>query len=82
VVYRLALKPTSATSIKLPTLVLPSSTYQQCLPGGSDFVSSTRTDAGAWSDDAASRPLMGLILDGVETNAVIDTSTASFPFAG
>jgi hypothetical protein len=67
--YRLAVKPTSGSSITTGQLDLPSATYQQCIPGGAEWYLSTRTNAGAWTDTTTSRPEIGLIFDGVETGS-------------
>lgn len=66
-VYRVALKPTTASTVVLRTFVLPSNAYWGCMPGGSNLILSTRTDAGAWTDDDTRRPLIGLVMNGVES---------------
>ena len=63
-VYRLAVKPSSGTSVAMRSLTLPSSDYCAAEIGGAEFYQSTRTDAGAWSDDQASKPPMALMLAG------------------
>lgn len=66
VVYRVAVKPTSATTCYVETIEVPSSGYMQCLPGGSNLILSTRTDGGAWSDDATRRPMITLEINGID----------------
>jgi hypothetical protein len=64
-VYRLAIKPTSATSITLTEVTFNSNAIMAACPGGIEMYLSTRTDGGAWTDDTARRPFIGLIIDGV-----------------
>lgn len=80
-VYRVAVKPTSATTLYVNVQRLPSNAYLPYLPGGTNFLYSTRTDAGAWTDDDTRRPLIGLTLDGVEA-AVATSTTHAVGFVG
>jgi hypothetical protein len=65
--YRLALKPTSATTLTLPAFDVNTAALMACVSGGAEWYRSSRTDAGAWTDTTTSRPLMGLIFDGFES---------------
>ena len=64
-VYRLAVKPSSASNVALRSLTLPSSDYCAAEIGGAEFYQSTRTDAGAWSDDQTGKPPIVLMLAGL-----------------
>lgn len=68
-VYRLILKPTTTSGVIMSVLQLAGAAYQACLPGGtgSTLIYTTRTDAGAWTDDSTRRPMIGLICDGVDS---------------
>jgi len=66
--YRLILKPTTTSSITYWELELPSAAYQACIPGGVEWYATSRTDAGAWTDDQTRRPQMGLIFDGIDVS--------------
>ncbi len=62
--YRLALKPTTTTSIGNPSFSVSAAGHMDCFECGQDFHLSTRTDAGAWTDTATTRPLIGLLVSG------------------
>ncbi len=82
-VYRVAVKPTTGSSITLGIHRLPSNAYLAALPGGSTMLLSTRTDAGAWSDDDTRRPLIGLNIDGIEETVVPPAAAGSaYAFVG
>ena len=68
-VYRLSLKPTSvaANRVQLHEWNLNTAAVMGGLDCGKEFHLSTRKDAGAWSDDGAIRPFLGLIVDGLES---------------
>lgn len=61
--YRLAVKPTTVTSVKLWELGVSVAANMDGLEGGQKIYLSTRTDAGAWTQTATSRPFMGIIID-------------------
>lgn len=65
-VYRLAVKPSSGTNVALRSITLPSSDYCAAEIGGAEFYQSVRTDAGAWTDDQASKPPITLLLEAFE----------------
>ena len=59
-VYRLTLLPTSGSSITLGEYTLPSAAAMNSLSLGTAFYRTSRSDAGAWTQDATSRPIIGL----------------------
>ena len=75
--YRVSFKPTSTSNISLITASVASSARLGSMPWGSECYGSTRTDAGAWSDDQTEFPLVHLIIDGIMDG---DTSSSSFVF--
>lgn len=62
-VYRLALKPTTTTSITISRFTVPSAAAMGQLSGGVQFYESTRVDAGAWTDTTTRRPYFFLQFD-------------------
>lgn len=64
--YRLAIKPTTGSSIITYDFDVNAAALMACVSGGAGFYGSTRTDAGAWTDTTTQRPVMGLILDGFD----------------
>ncbi len=64
--YRVAVKPTSGTSLTLYSLSIDSSGLLAALWGGAQWYSSTRVDAGSWSDDQTEKYFIGLAFDGVD----------------
>jgi hypothetical protein len=82
--YRLAVKP-GASSTSVYGLQCPSSSYMTAMPwGSSSNVLSTRTDAGAWTDDAGSDEQLfcGLIIDGIDDGTGSGGGGGSFAFVG
>ena len=75
--YRASIKPTSASNISITTASVASSARLGSMPWGSECYNSTRTDAGAWTDDQTEVPLICLLIDGVSDG---DTSSSSFVF--
>lgn len=65
-VYRLALLPTTVTNVNLFAGDVNTAALMAAVAGGEELYLSTRTDAGAWTDTDTTRPLMGLILDGID----------------
>jgi len=63
--YRIVLKPTSGSNVILNILQLAGAAYRACLPLGTDWQYTNRTNAGAWSDDTTRLPSFGLLIDGV-----------------
>lgn len=68
-VYRAAVKPSNANGTRLALLTAPSNAALAGMEGGIECYLSTRTDAGAWTDNTAVRPSIGLILSGVDVSA-------------
>lgn len=60
--YRLSFKPTSATSIQMQTMDVPSIDHMALLNGGAAFTYSTRVDGGTWTDSATRRPCASLLV--------------------
>jgi len=67
--YRLSVLPTSATNLIIYSFTLNSAALMAAVNGGVELYSSVRTDAGAWTDDTAIRPIMGLVIDGIDVAA-------------
>lgn len=61
--YRLALKPTSATAVRLRYLVTGTAAHLDTMEGGDGFHWSQRTDAGAWTQTTTRRPYFGARLE-------------------
>jgi hypothetical protein len=64
-VYRMALKPTTASTITTYDIDVNAGALMACMEGGSSWYSSTRTDAGAWTDTQTSRPTIGILIDAI-----------------
>lgn len=64
--YRISIRPNDNTTA-IGMFVLTTNSAQDCaaLNGGATFGYSTRTNAGAWTDDATSRPWAALILGSI-----------------
>lgn len=68
--YRIAVKPTTASTVLILTLEFASAALMDSVEGGSDFYKSSRVDAGAWDgDDTARRPAFWLLISGVDVSA-------------
>ena len=67
-VYRLALKPTTTTTVSLYSFDVPSAAHMAGAPPGAEWYSTSRTDGGGWSDVSTTRNHMGLILDGTDSS--------------
>lgn len=63
---RLALRPTTATSIVLYEHTVNALADMAALPGGANLHLTTRTDAGVWTETTTRRPWMGFIFDGAD----------------
>lgn len=79
--YRLSVKPTSGSNISIYDFDVTANSRLGAVPGGIEWYSSTRTDAGSWSDTTTNRPYMGLLFDGVDVSAG-GGSGGSFAFLG
>lgn len=65
--YRMAIKPTSATSLTTYSFDFNSAALLDQMAGGQDFHYSSRVDAGGWTQLATRRLFLGLIIDGVDS---------------
>lgn len=67
-VYRLAVKPTSGSTVVLYGASVGSGlgAHWDQTPGGAAFHYSERTDSGSWTDTPEKRPFMGLLLSGFD----------------
>lgn len=63
--YRVVLKP-GGSNISLYDMDFNSSAIRAANPGGSTWMSTSRTNAGAWTDTNTSLPFMGLVFDGFD----------------
>lgn len=62
--YRVAFaSQDNSTAMALACITVPTSTDFTAFAGGTDFALSTRTDAGAWTDTATSRPFIELLIE-------------------
>lgn len=68
-VYRAAVKPSTATSVRLFYFDASSNNWLDQYDGGKECYWSQRTDAGAWSDTTTRRPQIGLIVSGLADDA-------------
>jgi len=68
--YRLAVKPTTVTNLDVYDMPVNSNALMAAMPGGANFYLTTRTGAGAWTQTNTLKPLMGLVLAGVDTGGV------------
>lgn len=69
--YRLTILPTTTTSLSLYELLTPGAeaAEMQAVSGGTNFIMTTRTDAGSWTQVATNRPWMGLSIIGFSDGA-------------
>ena len=68
--YRIAVKPTTTTSVQIVTFEFSSAAILDSLEGGQEFYHSSRVDAGAWDgDDTARRPAFWLLIGGIDVSA-------------
>ncbi len=58
--YRLVVKPTSANVVTVADFDVNAAGMLAAVPGGTNFVKTQRTDAGAWTDTTTKRPFIGL----------------------
>lgn len=69
--YRLAVLPTSASSIITYDFDVSNAALLTAIDGGSTWMSTERTNAGAWTNVNTNRPFMGIILDGFDDAASV-----------
>lgn len=79
--YRLAVLPTTASTIINYDATLDNANHRQAWPGGVQFYGSSRTDAGAWSDSTTTIPFMSLVFNGIDSGSG-GGSGGSFTFLG
>ena len=79
--YRLAVKPTTTTTITLGGNTHTAAAILDALPGGQNLHESTRTDAGAWTDTTTDRPQIGLIIDSADDAVGGSAATTAYTFA-
>lgn len=77
--YRLILQATEVTSITLYDFDISAAALMAAVPGGVQWYSSTGSP-GAWVDVTTNRPLMGLLIDGVDDGS--GAGGANVPFFG
>jgi hypothetical protein len=68
--YRLALKPTSGSTVTLYGATVNSNAHLGAFPGGIEHYQSTRVNGGAWTDSTTTRPWIYLFLSGIELGSV------------
>lgn len=61
--YRIVVKPTTAGTVILDDITVPSAAYLDAMDCGQQFRMTQRTNAGAWTDTATKRPMISLIAD-------------------
>lgn len=64
--YKISVKPTTTTSIRIINRLFPSSAYLASTPEGVEWYQATRVDGGSWSTDQTRRPVIHLMIDGIE----------------
>ena len=68
--YRLVIKATSgASTITVTKFLVDASGTRAALPGGTDFLWTERTDAGAWTDTTTAVPQIDLLLSQIDDGA-------------
>ncbi len=65
--YYVAVKPTTTTGIGFRGQLVANSAHLVSTAGGADYFLSTRTDAGAWTDDQTRQPAISLLISGIDT---------------
>jgi hypothetical protein len=78
--YRVAVRPLTTTNIVIYGFNLPTSDYLNGLVGGSEHYSTSRADAGAWTDLNTRKFHMGLLLRGFDDGSGA-TGFAGAPFS-
>lgn len=67
--YYMALKPTSASSDTFYSTDVSSAAVLDQLQGGQNFHWAQQTNAGGWTPTTTRRPVMGLLIDGIDDGA-------------
>ena len=68
--YRLALKPTTVSTLRIGSRQVDTAALMNLLPGGDDFIWTQRTDAGAWTEIPTKRPLLGIYATAFDAGVV------------
>ena len=80
--YRLVMKPTTASNVRLVYGDAPTAASLDGMPGGQQFHWTQRTNAGAWTETTTRRPLIGLLLDANDDGAGGGGGLAANPLGG
>lgn len=67
--YRLVVKPATTGNRVMHDVTISAAAIMDALPGGQLWHRTERTDAGAWTQTTTKRPLMGLLVDGIDDAA-------------
>lgn len=78
--YRLAIKPTTGSSIAIYNFDVASAGLMAAAPGGAEWYYSARTDAGAWSDTTTKRLWAAILLTGIDS--IPAGAEVSYPVMG
>lgn len=79
VTYRLSVKPTTTSNIVTYSMDVNSNAVLGMLGTGcTEWYSSTRTDAGAWTDSTTNWPFLHLLFDGIDSGSTAGTPRAAF----
>lgn len=75
--YRIVVKPSTTTNLAIYSTDFGSAAVMDQVGGGQNFSYTERTDAGAWTNTATRRPLMGILLDQIDNGAGIAIPTVT-----
>jgi hypothetical protein len=79
-IYRLVIKPNSPSQVTFFTSTFsPTELRSESMPGITDWKTTQRTTGSAWTDSDNSKPLMGLLVDGVVGG---DVKSPTIPVSG
>jgi len=67
--YRLVIKPTTTTFIRVMDFTIDTAAIMDSFEGGQNFHHTERTNAGSWTETTTLRPMMGLLLDAFDDGA-------------
>ena len=80
--YRLVLAPSTTTTVNLHGFDVPLAAAMGAVELGTTCVSTSRTDAGAWTDLATRRYFMGLRVSGIDASSGGGGGGGSYTFVG
>jgi hypothetical protein len=80
--YRMTFLPETATSQSFFRIPVDSATTLQSWPGGADFYFTSRTDAGAWTEDQTLVPCMCLLISAIDDGASAGTNSPGASLVG